>query len=85
MKRGVVNSSGLWSWLDGVRGDGALALRTVLITLRDETRQPVTRWKIHAAKPVRWIGPTLTGKGSGDVAIEELVLSAENTELVPPK
>jgi hypothetical protein len=30
--------------------------------------------------PIKWTGPTLTAKGGGDVAIEELVLSVETLE-----
>jgi phage tail-like protein len=40
LKRGVVDSAGLWDWIDAVRnGNTALANGTVQITLRDETRR----------------------------------------------
>jgi hypothetical protein len=32
--------------------------------------------------PMKWTGPTLTAKGGGDVAMEELVLSVEKIEYV---
>jgi hypothetical protein len=54
------------------------------VTLRDETGTPIISWKFTKAMPVRYKGPPLGGKGSGDCAIEELVLSAESIELVPP-
>jgi phage tail-like protein len=85
LKRGVVNSSQLWNWLDSVRGSGsATAPRTVHITLRDETRQPVTQWTLHSATPKHWDGPTLSAR-RGDVAIEELILSAESIEIARHK
>jgi len=31
---------------------------------------------------MKYTGPTLAGKGSGDVAMEELVLSAEGYEII---
>jgi hypothetical protein len=37
----------------------------------------VVIWRLKNAMPIKWTGPTLTGKGGGDVAIEELVLSVE--------
>jgi hypothetical protein len=30
--------------------------------------------------PIKWTGPTLAAKGGADVAMEELVLSAEKIE-----
>jgi phage tail-like protein len=86
LKRGVVDSSQLWSWIDSARtGSSATSRSTAHIILRDQTRQPVTQWTLRSATPKRWNGPALSGKGGGDVAIEELVLSAEGIELVPPK
>jgi hypothetical protein len=32
---------------------------------------------LHGVIPMKYTGPTLAGKGGGDVAMEELVLSAE--------
>ena len=85
LKRGVVDSSQLGNWLDSVRSGGsATAPRTVHITLRDETRQPVTQWTLHSVTPKHWDGPTLSAK-RGDVAMEELILSAESIEIARPK
>jgi phage tail-like protein len=86
LKRGVVDSAGLWGWINAIRdGNTAVVHCTVLITLRDETNQPIQRWKLHSATPKHWTGPTLSGKGSGDVAMEELILAHEGIEIVPPK
>jgi phage tail-like protein len=86
LRRGVVDSSQLWSWIDSAcTGSSATSRSTAHIILRDQTRPPVTQWTLRSATPKRWNGPALSGKGAGDVAIEELVLSAEGIELVPPK
>jgi phage tail-like protein len=49
----------------------------VVITLRDEAGSPVQSWKLRGVVPMKYTGPTLAAKGGGDVAMEELVLSAE--------
>jgi hypothetical protein len=41
----------------------------------------VQRWNLRGVIPLKWTGPTLAAKGGGDVAMEELVLSAEYLEL----
>jgi phage tail-like protein len=77
LKRGIVNSSDLWAWIAQVRKEGPAAKREVVITLRDEAGSDVQSWKLRGAVPLKYTGPTLAGKGGGDVAMEELVLSAE--------
>jgi len=84
-KRGVVDSSSLWSWISQVRTAGGTNRRDAIVILRDESNNPVQGWKLHNASPVKYTGPTLAGKGGGEVAIEELVLSAEGIEIVPPR
>ena len=53
---------------------------TCSITLNDEQGNPVLRWKLINARPMKWTGPTLAGKGGSDVAMEELVLTSEGFE-----
>jgi hypothetical protein len=53
------------------------AKRTVVITLRDEAAVDVESWTLTGVIPLKYTGPTLAAKGGGDVAMEELVLSAE--------
>jgi phage tail-like protein len=81
LKRGIVNSSDLWDWIAQVRKEGVGAQRTVTITLRDEAANPVQTWTLRNVVPLKWTGPTLAAKGGGDVAMEELVLSAESLVL----
>ena len=81
LKRGVVNSDELWKWVQQVRVQGAAAKRDVTITLRDEARADVMKWKLAGVAPLKWTGPTLAAKGGGDVAMEELSLSVEGLEI----
>ncbi len=55
-------------------------LKDVVITLRDEAGEDQMRWLLRGTVPRNWTGPTLAAKGGGDVAMEELTLSAEGLE-----
>jgi phage tail-like protein len=82
LKRGVIGSLDLYEWLDQVRNGSQDALRTVIITLQSEDRSmDAQQWKLSNARPIKYTGPTLSGKGT-DVAIEELVLASERMELL---
>jgi phage tail-like protein len=81
LKRGIVSSADLWSWIQDTRTKGPDAKREVSITLRDEAGQPVQTWNLHNVVPLKYTGPTLAAKGGGDVAMEELVLSSEGLDL----
>ena len=83
LKRGVVDSSDLWSWIHDARTKGASKQRDVTIYLRDEANQNVQIFKLYNVTPKGYTGPALNGKGAGDVAIEELVLAAETIEITP--
>ena len=81
LKRGVVKNSNITDWIEAVRTTGVAAKRdSVVITLLDETRQPVATWTLRSVMPLKWTGPTLAAKGGADVAMEELVLSVEKVE-----
>jgi phage tail-like protein len=77
LKRGIVNSSDLWAWVEKVRDVGPQAQRNVVITMLSEAGKPVQKWTLRGAVPMKYTGPTFAAKGGGDVAMEELVLSAE--------
>lgn len=82
LKRGIVNSSDLWDWISQTRTQSVAAKRTVVITLLDETgHEAVQKWTLSGVVPMKYTGPTLAGKGGGDVAMEELVLSSEGLEV----
>jgi|SRR5215813_3870140 len=82
LKRGIVNSKDLWTWIQDVRVNGPGAKREVVITLRDESGKDVQSWKLAGVVPLKYTGPTLAAKGGGDVSMEELSLSAEGLEIV---
>jgi phage tail-like protein len=79
LKRGLVGSTDLFAWLKTVR-DGGHDPRSVRITLMDEARNPVAVWTLRNVQPKKWVGPTLTAKGGGEVAMEELHLVHEGIE-----
>jgi phage tail-like protein len=79
LRRGVIGDQRLFEWLKAVR-DGSPEPRTVVIRLLDESRQPVTTWRLLRAQPRKWVGPTLVARGAKDVAMEELHLTAEAIE-----
>jgi phage tail-like protein len=80
-KRGVIGEDTLYSWLDDVRNGKQDALRTVTISLLSEDRATVAQtWKLTNARPVKYTGPQLSGKGT-DVAIEELTLAYERLDM----
>ncbi|HEX3549454.1 MAG TPA: phage tail protein [Candidatus Elarobacter sp.] len=81
LKRGVVDSSDLWAWISATRTTGVDAQRDVTITLRDEAGNPVQLFKLINTVPSKYTGPTLSGKGAGDVAMEELELTPEGFEV----
>lgn len=81
LKRGVINTSDFWAWIDVTRRTGPSGKRNVTITLRDEAGTPVQAWRLFNCIPMKYTGPTLNAKGGTDVAMEELVLSAEGMEI----
>lgn len=79
LKRGIIGDLSLFAWLKATR-EGTINKQTVTISLLDEARSPVCRWVLQAAQPKKWVGPTLAGKGGGEVAMEELHLVAESID-----
>lgn len=80
-KRGVMGLKNFWQWVQATRTSPSTQ-RNVSITLNDEQGNPVMRWKLINARPMKWTGPTLAGKGGSDVAMEELVVASEGFEFV---
>lgn len=79
LKRGIMGTTNFWQWVSETRTSPATQ-RNVLITLNDEQGNPVLSWKLINARPMKWTGPTLAGKGGSDVAMEELVIASEGFE-----
>jgi phage tail-like protein len=83
LKRGLVGDLRLFTWLTQTR-TGNFDPRTVVIVLMDERSDDVCSWVLSNAQPKKWVGPALSGKGGGEVAMEELHLVAESIEFKNP-
>jgi phage tail-like protein len=81
LKRGITLDHSLWDWIKKVI-DGAVQRANMTIMLVDDQQQPVLRWNIKRAWPVKWTGPSLNAKSS-EVAIESLEIAHEGLELEP--
>ena len=79
LKRGLIGDLRLFDWLKETR-EGTFDPRTVTVTLLDERRSPVCSWILQQAQPKKWVGPTLTAKGGGEIAMEELHFVAERID-----
>lgn len=77
LKRGVVNSDAVFKMFKDLQdGKVADAKQTVTVTLMDETgANAVQKWVLIDCFPTKYTGPSLSAKGGGDVAMEELALS----------
>ena len=71
LRRGVSRDDALLEWARHPEP------RRVTITLLDGRHEPVRRYVLLGARPVRWTGPALDALSSA-VATEELVLAAED-------
>lgn len=80
LKRGIIGTLDLYTWLNEVRDGNQDQLKTVKITMLSENREQVLNWTLTGARPMKYTGPSFNGKGT-DVAIEELVLAAERIEM----
>jgi len=81
LKRGVIGSLDLYTWLDQIRNGDQNALRNVVIQLQNEDHtQIVQTWKLLRARIIKHTSGPLNAKGT-DVAMEELVLAYERLEM----
>ena len=79
LRRGLTTSRDLWDWWQTVR-DGTIQRRTVLIALLDDSGQPVLRWTLREAWPVKWELSELDAS-KNEIAIETLEIAHEGLEL----
>jgi phage tail-like protein len=79
LKKGVMGYTTLYDLIKATR-EGTATRQTVTITLLDEARSPVCSWVLKGAWAKKYVGPTLAGKGGGEVAMEELHLVAEQID-----
>lgn len=79
MKRGIAPAeagNGLFEWYNSVLA-GTIERRPVVVSLLNETRDPVMTWKIAQAWPVKVEGPGLKSTGT-DIAIESIEFACES-------
>lgn len=80
LKRGIVKADNeFFKWLSTIKLN-TVERRDVIISLLDESHQPVMVWKIQNAWPVKVEGPQLKASGN-EVAIESIELAHEGLEL----
>ena len=70
LRRGAGVDDALWRWARKPER------RDVAITLLNPAHEAVARYLLQGARPIKVSGPDLDARGT-DVAIEEIVLSAE--------
>jgi phage tail-like protein len=81
LKRGVIGSLNLYSWLNDIRNGNQMAERTVTISLQNEDHTAVVQtWKLLRARIIKHISGPFNAKGT-DVAMEELTLAYERLEM----
>ena len=81
LKRGIIGSLNLYTWLDQIRNGDAAAFRTVVIHLQNEDHTAnVMTWKLLRARIIKHTSGPLNAKGT-DVAMEELTLAYERLEI----
>jgi phage tail-like protein len=81
MKRGVIGSLNLYSWLDEIRNGDQNEFRNVVVQLQNESHTDVVQtWKLMRARIIKHISGPFNAKGT-DVAMEELTLSYERLEM----
>jgi phage tail-like protein len=81
LKRGVIGSLDLYTWLDQIRNGDQNAVRTVTVQLQDEAHTRVVQtWKLLRARIIKHVSGPLNAKGT-DVAMEELTIAYERLQM----
>lgn len=80
LKRGIVKSDNeFFRWLSTIKLN-QVERRNIVISLLNETHEPVMTWVAHNAFPVKVEGPQLKASGN-EVAIESIELAHEGLSL----
>jgi phage tail-like protein len=81
LKRGVIGSLNLYSWLNDIRNGNQRAFRDVVVQLQNEDHSNVVMtWNLKRARIIKFTCGPLNAKGT-DVAMEEMVLAYERLEM----
>jgi phage tail-like protein len=81
LKRGVIGSGRLYTWLNAIRDGDVNQRKTVRVTLQSEDHQQVVAtWVLKEAQITKYTSGPFNAKGN-DVAMEELTLTYERLEM----
>lgn len=81
LRRGVIGSLALFTWLEQVSTGDPAGVRDVTIQLQSEDRSVVAMtWRLRRARIVRHASGPFHGRGR-DVAVEEITLAYERLEI----
>ncbi len=81
LKRGIMGSLNLYSWLNDIRNGNQNALRNVVIHLQSEDHTAIVMtWKLMRARIIKHVSGPMNAKGT-DVAMEELTIAYERLEM----
>jgi len=81
LKRGIIGSLDLYTWLDQIRNGNVTAYRTVSVMLQNEDHTEIVQvWKLLRARIVKHVSGPFNAQCS-DVAIEELTLAYERLQM----
>jgi len=84
LQRGVVSASVLALWISQSRVTPGNTGQSALITLRGASGQATMSWRLANVTPASYNGGALGGKGQSDVAVQELVLTVGNVQIIAP-
>ena len=81
LKRGIIGSLELYTWLDDIRNGNQSAVRTVVVQLMNEDHSSVVQeWKLLRARIVKHVSGPFNARAS-EVAMEEITVAYERLEL----
>jgi phage tail-like protein len=79
LKRGVIDSTMFFEWMEQTWHSGPGARRNIRIILQNEEHTPVQQWTLRNAVPTKYTAPTLAAQGGESaVAVEEISLAYED-------
>jgi phage tail-like protein len=83
LKRGFVESTEYFDWINSI-ARGEVERKDGSITVINQRQEEVVTYNFYEGWPIRYYGPTTkeTGKGQGEIAMEELTLAHEGLEMV---
>lgn len=74
LKRGLLKSSAIFDWARDCIENLAISPKPVVVTLLDESHQPLVAWHVAGAWPVKWAVSDLNAAASA-VVVESLQLA----------